>query len=61
MSKIYRYAVVEATGNTSVRAYPNDTMNQWQQGMPGDDKWVCVQSVYFDDNGELWVLDLRHR
>lgn len=56
-SNIYRFAVVEATGDTSVRPYPSDTMNLWQPGQPGKDKWVCVQSVYFDDSNNLWILD----
>ncbi len=56
-SDIYRYAVVQTNGMTGVAPYPNDTMNKWAPGQPGKDKWVCVQSVYFDDNGELWILD----
>jgi sugar lactone lactonase YvrE len=32
-------------------------MNLWQPADPGLDKWVCVQSVYFDDAGTLWILD----
>lgn len=52
----YRYAVVQSMGD-SAKPYPNDTMNKWAPGQPGRDKWVCVQSVYFDDNGTLWVLD----
>lgn len=56
-SEIYRYAVAEATGDTAVRPYPNDTMNMWKPGQPGKDKWVCVQSVYFDAGGNLWILD----
>ncbi len=56
-SDIYRYAVVEAVGDTGARPYPNETMNQWQMGQPGANKWVCVQSVYFDDSANLWILD----
>ncbi len=53
----YRYAVVEVIGKDSARAFPNDTMNEWQPGESGQNKWVCVQSVYVDDGGTLWVLD----
>lgn len=56
-SNIYRYAVAEVTGDTASRPYPNDTMNRWQPGQLGKEKWVCVQSVYFDDNRGLWILD----
>ncbi|QPH40834.1 L-dopachrome tautomerase-related protein [Pedobacter endophyticus] len=55
-SEIYRYAVVTAEGNT-VTPYPNAEMNNWQSGQDGTNKWVCVQSVYIDDNGGLWILD----
>ncbi|HEU4471830.1 MAG TPA: L-dopachrome tautomerase-related protein [Flavisolibacter sp.] len=56
-SEIYRYAVAEVTGDSTARPYPSDTMNQWVPGEPGQNTWVCVQSVYFDDDGQLWVLD----
>jgi sugar lactone lactonase YvrE len=56
-SDIYRYAVVEVTDDTSGRPYPSDTVNQWQPGQTGKDKWVCVQSVYFDDSANFWILD----
>lgn len=38
----YRYAVV---ADSPGKPYAKDI------------KWVCVQSVYFDDKGELWILD----
>lgn len=56
-SDTYKYAVVQASGDTAKAPFPNEGMNQWSTGQPGKDKWVCVQSVYFDDNGSLWVLD----
>lgn len=56
-SEIYRYAVVQANGTTGAAPYPNDTMNRWKPGQAGKDKWVCVQSVYFDDSMRLWILD----
>jgi sugar lactone lactonase YvrE len=55
-SEIYKYAVVTTEGNT-VTPYPNEQFNSWQPGQDGQNKWVCVQSVYVDDNGSLWVLD----
>ena len=56
-SDIYRYSLVEVTGQTSVKPYPNKELNDWNPKEPGEDKWVCVQSVYFDDNGDLWIVD----
>ena len=56
-SDIYLYGVIQAQGLTGKIPYPNAAMNQWQQEESGIDKWVCVQSVYFDDNGVLWILD----
>jgi len=55
-SDIYRYAVITAEGNTAT-PYPNEAFNNWQPGQDGQNKWVCVQSVYVDDGGGLWVLD----
>lgn len=56
-SDIYLYGVIQAQGLTGKIPYPDAAMNQWQQDESGLDKWVCVQSVYFDDNGILWILD----
>lgn len=56
-SDIYRYAVVQANGTSGVTPYPDSTTNNWKPGQPGKNKWVCVQSVYFDDSGALWILD----
>lgn len=56
-SPIYKYAVVQAQGMHGKMPYPNEAMNQWQPGQPGQDKWVCVQSSFFDDAGTLWILD----
>jgi sugar lactone lactonase YvrE len=53
----YRYGVVFTTNKDSTRPFPNDTMNLWSAGKSGAEKWVCVQSVYVDDGGTLWVLD----
>lgn len=56
-SAIYRYGVVQVTGSPGIVPYPNEVMNQWQPGEPGQNKWVCVQSSYYDDAGTLWILD----
>jgi len=56
-SSIYQYAVIKAEGRTGKTPYPDASMNEWQPGQPGLNKWVCVQSVYYDDAGTPWVLD----
>src|SRR4051812_12948192 len=48
-SDIYKYAVVQAQGVNGKIPYPEEATNNWQPGQPGQDKWVCVQSSYFDD------------
>ena len=53
----YQYAVIETQGQTGKIPYPNLPMNQWQMGQSGANKWVCVQSVYTDRGGTLWVVD----
>jgi len=56
-SKIYKYAVVEVMPNGTVKPYPNLEMNSWTKGKDGKNAWVCVQAVYIDDAGYLWVVD----
>ncbi|KAA2243856.1 hypothetical protein F0L74_08455 [Chitinophaga agrisoli] len=56
-SDIYRYALVETKPGNQVIPYPNAEMNSWQPGQNGEDKWVCVQAVYFDDADNMWVVD----
>ncbi|ACU61954.1 L-dopachrome tautomerase-related protein [Chitinophaga pinensis] len=56
-SDIYQYAVVITNGKTGKTPYPDVATNQWSHGLSGLNKWVCVQSVYFDKAGTLWILD----
>jgi sugar lactone lactonase YvrE len=56
-SPIYKYAVVTAEGMSGKTPYPDSATNMWKSGQPGTSKWVCVQSVYVDDAGGVWVLD----
>ncbi len=50
----YKYGIVNAADQS---AFPNEATNMWLGGESGLAKWVCVQSVYFDRAGGLWVLD----
>ena len=56
-SETYRFAVAEVTGDTTASPFPDSAMNAWKPGENGRDKWVCVQSVYYDDSSNLWILD----
>ena len=37
--------------------YPNESLNSWTFENHSDNKFVCVQSVYIDDQNYLWILD----
>jgi sugar lactone lactonase YvrE len=56
-SETHLYDLVQITGVHSSSPYPNTTMNSWEPGQDGEDKWVCVQAVYRDADGYLWVVD----
>ncbi|MDQ2751731.1 MAG: major royal jelly family protein [Bacteroidota bacterium] len=56
-SPIYRYAVATAKDSIGVTPYPTAEINNWQTGQAGENKWVCVQSMYIDDKGDFWVID----
>lgn len=56
-SNTFRYSVVQATGLNTCVPYPNAEMNSWTSNASGQTKWVCVQSVHFDDSGNLWIVD----
>ncbi|PHQ79805.1 MAG: hypothetical protein COB69_07225 [Phycisphaera sp.] len=38
-------------------SYPNRAWNNWTPGVRPERSWVCVQALYTDDTGRLWVLD----
>lgn len=56
-SDTYRYALAEVQELNRCIPYPNEQMNSWKPGQSGEDKWVCVQAVYIDDNNTMWVVD----
>jgi len=43
--------------NGSVRSYPDTAWNDWKSGSEDYQKFICVQSVYVDDQDFLWILD----
>jgi len=54
-------SVAEVMKDGSVKAYPNDEWNTWQNltmaGVTPNDHFVTVQSVVADGRGSLWVVD----
>lgn len=37
--------------------YPDKKWNSWNLNTPADDHFVCIQSVYIDNDNHLWILD----
>ncbi|OON67888.1 hypothetical protein B0919_16845 [Hymenobacter sp. CRA2] len=50
------YSVAEVSGSQAT-PFPDAGWNTWSRGMAPQNKFVCVQSVYTDASGALWVLD----
>ena len=50
----YSVAVINGSQNTP---FPNQDWNTWNRSLPPQDHFICVQSVYVDDQNNLWVLD----
>ncbi|MGV3502558.1 MAG: L-dopachrome tautomerase-related protein [Adhaeribacter sp.] len=53
----HKWDVVEIVGPDEYRPYPDEQWNSWQEGDDGQNKWVCVQAVYVDEENYLWVVD----
>lgn len=52
----HQYSVVEVKQGKAV-PYPNETWNSFKKGEEGQNKFVCVQAVYTDDQNYLWIVD----
>lgn len=52
-------SVAEIGKDGKASPYPNDEWNRWRNAAPlsAGDHFVCVQSVYADGRGSLWVID----
>lgn len=53
----HKYSLVEVLPGNVTKPFPNEQMNQWEEGADGRNKWVCVQAVYIDDQDTMWVVD----
>ncbi len=50
-------SVAEVHPDGSLHPYPDQTWNRWDPSLPAGEHFVCVQSVYVDQNDFLWILD----
>ena len=50
------YSVAYVSGEQAT-PFPNTDWNTWNPSLAPQDHFVCVQSVYIDDQNNLWVLD----
>ena len=50
-------SVAEVTALREIRPYPDSKWNRWEPGLDPRQHFICVQSVYIDDDEMLWVLD----
>src|SRR5262249_16792052 len=57
-SDLYLNAVAEVLEDGSTRAFPNERWNGWdRKPHTAAEHFVCVQSVFADEQDALWVLD----
>lgn len=53
-----RFSVAELMSDGSLRPYPDGEWNRWEgKGADAGRHFVCVQSVFADNRGFLWILD----
>jgi sugar lactone lactonase YvrE len=50
-------SVAEVIENNQLVPFPDAEWNTWNPSLPPQDHFVCVQSVYIDQQNFLWVLD----
>jgi sugar lactone lactonase YvrE len=50
-------SVAEIGADGKTVPFPDAEWNSWAEGKDAATHFVCVQSVYFDSDGFLWVLD----
>ena len=50
-------SIAEISDSGTKVPYPNEEWNNWSNSDDPTNKFVCVQSVYIDDNDYLWILD----
>lgn len=56
-SQNHSSSVVEITESGTKVPYPYEEWNNWSNADDPKEKFICVQSVYVDDDDFLWILD----
>lgn len=50
-------SVVQVAFSGEITPYPDAEWNRWEPSLPPADHFICIQSVFVDDNNDLWILD----
>ena len=50
-------SVAQVSFSGEITPYPGPEWNRWEPGLPPAEHFICVQSVFVDDNNDLWILD----
>jgi sugar lactone lactonase YvrE len=50
-------SVAQVSLSGEMTPYPDAAWNRWEADLPPADHFICVQSVFVDDNNDLWILD----
>lgn len=53
----HSYSVLEVGKDGKSKAYPDQAWNSFKKGENGLNKFVCVQAVFADEKGFLWIVD----
>lgn len=53
----HSYSVLEIGKNGKGKPYPDNAWNSFKKGENGQNKFVCVQAVFADEKGYLWIVD----
>ncbi|MEO3408145.1 L-dopachrome tautomerase-related protein [Mucilaginibacter sp. CAU 1740] len=53
----HTYSVVEVGKDGKAKPYPDEAWNRFKKGENGLNKFVCVQAVFADEEGYLWIVD----
>ncbi len=51
------FSVAELTADRNPRPFPDTNWNQWREGFDPREHFICVQALFVDRHGFLWVLD----
>lgn len=51
------FSVGEIKKTGKIAPFPDENWNTWDPSLTPKDHFICVQSVYIDKDGFLWILD----